>query len=188
MGKGRPGAVDQSVGIGTHARAQTSQGIGHAQHDRVADRLGGFPGLIHRGSGPAARDLNSNLGQAAVEQAAILGLPDGLHRGAQDPHLVTGQDPRIRQGNPTVEGGLPAEAEEDPIGLLLLYHPFDELGNAHMEYVRYRGEYSDLPLDAIIATLKDRYGPLSNLPPGDFDADVDAEVPDAVDVPNQSNL
>ncbi|WP_319410002.1 transglutaminase family protein [uncultured Desulfosarcina sp.] len=41
-----------------------------------------------------------------------------------------------------------------------LYHPFDQLGNAHMEYVRYRGEFSDVPLDRISDTLQRCYGPL----------------------------
>jgi transglutaminase-like putative cysteine protease len=32
-----------------------------------------------------------------------------------------------------------------------LMHPFDEAGNRHMEYVRQRGSYDDLPLDEILA-------------------------------------
>lgn len=44
-----------------------------------------------------------------------------------------------------------------------VYHPFDQLGNAHMEYIRYRGEFSDVPLDRISDTLKRRYGPLLSL-------------------------
>jgi len=59
-----------------------------------------------------------------------------------------------------------------------IYHPFDERGNAHMEYVRYRGDYPDLPLDAIIDTLQRHYGSFANLPPSDFSADVKAENPD----------
>lgn len=56
-----------------------------------------------------------------------------------------------------------------------LYHPYDELGNAHMEYVRNRGEYSDVPLDRIAATLRRRYGPLLSLKKHDFGADVKKE-------------
>jgi len=59
-----------------------------------------------------------------------------------------------------------------------IYHPFDELGHAHMEYIRYRGDYSDLPLDAIIDTLQRHYGPFSNLPPADFSVDVATENSD----------
>lgn len=34
-----------------------------------------------------------------------------------------------------------------------LLHPFDEAGNRHMEYVRDRGSYVDLPLTEILATF-----------------------------------
>ncbi|HLG14966.1 MAG TPA: transglutaminase family protein [Blastocatellia bacterium] len=39
-----------------------------------------------------------------------------------------------------------------------LYHPFDADGHRHMEYVRHRGTYSDLPLDEIVATFRQEYG------------------------------
>jgi hypothetical protein len=39
-----------------------------------------------------------------------------------------------------------------------LMHPYDESGNRHMEYVRQRGSYDDLPLDEIIATFGEVYG------------------------------
>jgi transglutaminase-like putative cysteine protease len=38
-----------------------------------------------------------------------------------------------------------------------LMHPFDEAGNRHMEYVRERGCFPDLPLDAIFATFDEVY-------------------------------
>ena len=39
-----------------------------------------------------------------------------------------------------------------------LMHPFDVAGNRHMEYVRQRGSYDDLPLDEIIADFAEIYG------------------------------
>lgn len=60
-----------------------------------------------------------------------------------------------------------------------IYHPFDERGNVQMEYVRDRGEHADIPLDAIIDTLRRRYGPFSNLPQADFSEDVKAENPES---------
>jgi transglutaminase-like putative cysteine protease len=39
-----------------------------------------------------------------------------------------------------------------------LMHPFDESGNRHMEYVRQRGSYADLPLDEIFSTFDEFYG------------------------------
>jgi transglutaminase-like putative cysteine protease len=56
-----------------------------------------------------------------------------------------------------------------------VYHPFDQLGNAHMEYICFRGEFSDLPLEQIKGTLQRRYGPLLSLPSVDFYEDADME-------------
>ena len=38
-----------------------------------------------------------------------------------------------------------------------LMHPFDEAGNRHMEYVRQRGSFDDLPLEEIFATFAEIY-------------------------------
>lgn len=38
-----------------------------------------------------------------------------------------------------------------------LMHPFDQSGNRHMEYVRQRGSFDDLPLDEIQATFRELY-------------------------------
>jgi transglutaminase-like putative cysteine protease len=39
-----------------------------------------------------------------------------------------------------------------------LMHPFDEAGNRHMEYVRERGSFDDLPLDEIKRDFAEVYG------------------------------
>lgn len=39
-----------------------------------------------------------------------------------------------------------------------LFHPFDEAGNRHMEYVNQRGAFDDLPLDQIHADFDELYG------------------------------
>jgi len=41
-----------------------------------------------------------------------------------------------------------------------LFHPFDQAGNQHMEYVRYYPTAPDLPLDEVLADLRAAYGPL----------------------------
>lgn len=38
-----------------------------------------------------------------------------------------------------------------------LYHPYDRAGQRHMEYVNERGQYDDLPLEAIRATFAEIY-------------------------------
>jgi transglutaminase-like putative cysteine protease len=57
-----------------------------------------------------------------------------------------------------------------------IYHPFDLLGNKHMEYIRDRGYYADVPIEEIIRDFKQNY---PNSPPPetvDFDRDVDQET------------
>jgi transglutaminase-like putative cysteine protease len=38
-----------------------------------------------------------------------------------------------------------------------LMHPYDTVGNRHMEYVRTRGSYADLPYEEIMATFRELY-------------------------------
>jgi transglutaminase-like putative cysteine protease len=38
-----------------------------------------------------------------------------------------------------------------------IYHPFDLSGNRHMEYVSYRGEFAEPPIEAIAATFREEY-------------------------------
>jgi transglutaminase-like putative cysteine protease len=65
-----------------------------------------------------------------------------------------------------------------------LYHPFDLEGNRHMEYIRHRGEFADVPIDQIIATFEEHYAGIVEERPGgfaspgeaDFDEDVEIET------------
>lgn len=57
-----------------------------------------------------------------------------------------------------------------------VFHPFDEDGNRHMEYVHERGSYADLPLDEIRATFQEHYSLLLRQKPASFNKDVDREV------------
>jgi len=60
-----------------------------------------------------------------------------------------------------------------------LYHPYDREGNRHMEYVRHRGTYSDLPLEEIIQTFRQEYRfrrAESDLNHASFDEDVKRET------------
>jgi transglutaminase-like putative cysteine protease len=58
-----------------------------------------------------------------------------------------------------------------------IYHPFDLEGNKHMEYVRYHGEFADVPIDQIIDTFRQEYAPdESSLKEADFDRDVEIET------------
>jgi transglutaminase-like putative cysteine protease len=58
-----------------------------------------------------------------------------------------------------------------------IYHPFDLEGNRHMEYVRERGEFADVPLDEILETFQKYYpGHMQADWGGDFDSEVEAET------------
>ena len=60
-----------------------------------------------------------------------------------------------------------------------IFQAFARDGSRHMEYLRYRDEYADVPIDEILATFTTAYAGMYDQPAqGDasFDADVDAEV------------
>jgi transglutaminase-like putative cysteine protease len=57
-----------------------------------------------------------------------------------------------------------------------IYHPFDLTGNKHMEYLRYRGEFEDVPIEAIKETFYKEYVLAAELKGADFDKEVDQET------------
>ncbi|WP_416899264.1 MAG: transglutaminase domain-containing protein [Minwuia sp.] len=60
-----------------------------------------------------------------------------------------------------------------------IYHPIDKAGNRHMEYLNYRGEFAEPPLDRMIATFVEHYPhwrDRANSTAGDFDAEVARET------------
>ena len=44
-----------------------------------------------------------------------------------------------------------------------LYHPFDEDDRRHMEYLRYRGTYADVPVEEIQGVFREVYPALYRL-------------------------
>lgn len=57
-----------------------------------------------------------------------------------------------------------------------IYHPFDLDGKQHMEYLRYRGEFADVPLHDMMETFRVEYQPDESWKQGaDFDTEVDRE-------------
>jgi transglutaminase-like putative cysteine protease len=61
-----------------------------------------------------------------------------------------------------------------------IYHPFDQAGNQHMEYVQQRGTFDDMPLDQITADFNVVYGPWMKgqnaLQTASFEQDVQKEI------------
>ena len=63
-----------------------------------------------------------------------------------------------------------------------IYHPFDLDGNRHMDYILFRGEYDDVPLEEMQETFKDVYLRLSaSTVEANFDDDVDQEQANTAD-------
>ncbi|MCG6908639.1 MAG: transglutaminase family protein [Deltaproteobacteria bacterium] len=57
-----------------------------------------------------------------------------------------------------------------------IYHPFDLDGNRHMDYILFRGEYDDVPLQEILETFKEVPSTVGFQDgDADFEADVDRE-------------
>jgi len=59
-----------------------------------------------------------------------------------------------------------------------IFHPFDLVGNKHMEYLKFRGEYPDVPLDEIEKTFQEQSSYVSTMKDADFDQDVEQEILD----------
>ncbi|MCX5883898.1 MAG: transglutaminase family protein [Deltaproteobacteria bacterium] len=57
-----------------------------------------------------------------------------------------------------------------------IYHPFDLNGNRHMEYLQYRGEFTDVPIDQIIETFQREYVSTPSWNAADFDHDAALET------------
>lgn len=57
-----------------------------------------------------------------------------------------------------------------------IYHPFDLQGNRHMEYLAYRGEFRDVPIDRIRETFSNAYTFDKGTDGLDFERDVARET------------
>jgi transglutaminase-like putative cysteine protease len=57
-----------------------------------------------------------------------------------------------------------------------IYQPFDLEGNRHMEYLAQRGEFADVPYEAMLETFRSQYPGLGEWRGADFDADVERET------------
>jgi transglutaminase-like putative cysteine protease len=63
-----------------------------------------------------------------------------------------------------------------------IYHPFDLEGNLHMEYLNFRGEHDDTPMEEMAQTFAEEYGDLlANGLHGNFDQEVEQETSPAPD-------
>ena len=57
-----------------------------------------------------------------------------------------------------------------------IYHPFDLAGQRHMEYVRFRGEFDDMPRQEILAIFAEHYPRMARLDDASWEQDVAGEA------------
>jgi transglutaminase-like putative cysteine protease len=57
-----------------------------------------------------------------------------------------------------------------------IYHPFDRAGQRHMEYVRFRGEFDDMPRQEILAIFAEHYPRMARLDDASWEQDVAGEA------------
>jgi len=57
-----------------------------------------------------------------------------------------------------------------------LFHPLDLAGNRHMDYINYRGEFADAPIDEIAETFRSEYAEALKENGANFDDDVERET------------
>lgn len=57
-----------------------------------------------------------------------------------------------------------------------IYHPFDLAGQRHMEYVRFRGEFDDMPRQEILAIFAQHYPRMARLDDASWEQDVAGET------------
>ncbi|HHO76406.1 MAG TPA: transglutaminase family protein [Deltaproteobacteria bacterium] len=57
-----------------------------------------------------------------------------------------------------------------------IYQPFDLEGNRHMEYLAYRGEFTDVPIEKMMETFIKEYPVDENWGDADFDKEVEIET------------
>lgn len=58
-----------------------------------------------------------------------------------------------------------------------LFHEFDKAGNRHMEYIRYRGTFADVPFEEILATFRQVFRAAGGGIEGDFQKEAGEDAP-----------
>jgi transglutaminase-like putative cysteine protease len=57
-----------------------------------------------------------------------------------------------------------------------IYHPYTRAGERHMEYIKFHGEFDDVPRDDLVATYTEHYPKLLKLTAANWDEDVAKET------------
>ncbi len=90
-------------------------------------------GLVERVRQGAPGAVQADLAHGDLEQRAVLGHPDRLGRGADEPTPEPVQDPALGQGQPDVQPGLPAEGGQERVGPFDLDDLLDDAGGDRLD-------------------------------------------------------
>ena len=110
---------DEFFLILSNAAARTSHGIGRANDDRVADRVGKIHSCVDILDNQALGDWLPEFLHCLLKALTILRLLDGIERRAEELHTVLRQDALLRKLNGKVQPRLSAERGEKAIRLFL---------------------------------------------------------------------
>ena len=139
----------QSQAVGRHfpqlllvvdnAAARAAQGKGGADDHRVADLLGKSLRVFHGGDHLRGNAGLTDLLHGVLEHLPVLGLVDGLGRGAQQPHVVALQEALLGQLHGEGQARLAAKAGEDAVGLFLLDDALDggQVQGLDIDFIRH---------------------------------------------------
>ena len=106
-------------GVVGDAGAVAAQREGGADDHRKAQRLQRRPGFGHGVGDARTRRAEADPGHRLLEPRAVLGLVDGLGRGADQFDAVLGEHAALVQLEGAVEGGLAAHGRQQGVGALL---------------------------------------------------------------------
>ena len=132
-GEGLPGRRLELGRIVAEAGAQSAQRISRPQDDGVAHLRGRIQRFRDGSGGVRADGLHADLVEPPDEEVAVFGVDDRLDGRPQHADAVPRQHAAPVQFHAAVEGGLPAEREEDALRFFFLDDLFDKYGRHRQE-------------------------------------------------------
>ena len=127
------GFQPQLLFVVAETAAQSAQRIGSPDDDGVAQFGGSLNGIFYRVDGFALNGLDIDFVEFLDEEFAVFGIHDGLYRRTQYLHVIFLERAGLIELYTAVESRLPAEGQQDAVGLLLLDNPLDEVGGNRQE-------------------------------------------------------
>ena len=124
--------------------AETAQGVGSPDNERIAQVAGGLLRLFHRLCREGAYGLDLYFVELLDEELAVLGVHDGLHRGAEHLHPIFLKYAVAVEFDAAVQRRLSAEGEEYALRPFLRYDFLHEEGSHRQEVYLVRNAFRGL--------------------------------------------